>query len=115
MRKKIPIWKTAIDQYRPYLSLNDAFKAIRFVIENNIFNNQTYNILSNNFTVRQILELVKKNINRIKINYVSSKIMNQLSYKVSKKKFEKLGCKLNYDISNDIYKTLKIFKIKNII
>ena len=115
MGKKIPIWKTAIDQYRPYLSLNDAFKAIKFVIENNIFNNQTYNILSNNFTVRQILGLIKKNINKIKINYINSKIMNQLSYKVSKKKFESLGCKLNYDISNDIYKKLKIFKIKNII
>ena len=35
--------------------------------------------------------------------------MNQLSYKVSKKKFESLGCKLKYQISNDIYKTLKIF------
>ena len=115
MGKQIPVWKTAIDQYRPYLSLNDAFKAIRFIIENNIFNNQTYNILSNNFTVRQILELIKKKINKIKINYITSKIMNQLSYKVSKKKFESLGCKLKYEISNDIYKTLKIFKIKNII
>jgi nucleoside-diphosphate-sugar epimerase len=115
MQKTIPIWKTAIDQYRPYLSLKDAFKAIKFIVENNIFNNQTYNILTNNLTVRQILRLIKKFINNIRIHYVNSKIMNQLSYKVSKKKFENLGCKLNYDISNDIYKTLKNFKIKNII
>jgi nucleoside-diphosphate-sugar epimerase len=115
MRKTIPIWKTAIDQYRPYLSLKDAFKAIKFIIENNIFNNQTYNILTNNLTVRQILRLIKKFINNIRVHYVNSKIMNQLSYKVSKNKFENLGCKLNSNISKDVYETLKIFKIKNII
>ena len=40
--------------------------------------------------------------------------MNQLSYKVDKRKFEKLGIKLNYKIKNDIKDTLKsLSSIKN--
>ena len=48
-RKDIPIWNNAIDQHRPYLSLNDAIKTIVFVINKNLFNQQIYNVLTNNY------------------------------------------------------------------
>ena len=35
----IHIYKTAFKQFRPYLSLKDAFKTFKFCIENNLFNN----------------------------------------------------------------------------
>ncbi len=110
MKLAIPIWNTALNQYRPYLSLSDAYKSINTIIKKNIFDREIYNILSNNFTVKQILDLIKKENYKIKIKLTKSRIMNQLSYKVSKEKFEKWGIKLNNSIKKDIKETLALFK-----
>ncbi len=107
---RIPVWKTAINQYRPYLSLNDAYRAIKSIMIKNIFDRDIYNILSENFTVKQILDLIRNEGYRPKINFTNSKIMNQLSYKVSKTKFERIAVKLNGSIKKDIKQTLNLFK-----
>ena len=77
--EKIKVYKTALHQYRPYLSLTDAFKLFKFCIENDFFENDIYNVVSNNFTVNQIINKIKKLKKGIKIAYVNSAIMNQLS------------------------------------
>ena len=87
--ENINVYKTALNQYRPYLSLKDAFKVFKFSIENNFFRNDIFNALSGNFTVKQILQMIKKYKKNIKIGFVSSPIMNQLSYHVSKEKIKK--------------------------
>ena len=58
MNEKINVYKNAMDQYRPYLSVRDAFKVFKFCIEKNFFNNDIFNALSGNFTVRQILNKI---------------------------------------------------------
>ena len=64
--------------------------------------------MSGNFTVGQILKKIKKYKKNINVKFVSSEIMNQLSYHVSKKKIEKEGLYLNYNIEKDIKDTLKL-------
>ena len=39
LNKSISVYKTALNQFRPYLSLNDAFKLFKFTIENDFFKN----------------------------------------------------------------------------
>ncbi len=109
----IPVWNNAIDQYRPYLALSDAIKTIIFFINKDIFNNQIYNVLTKNFTVRQILNTIKKNKYNLKIKKTNSQILNQNSYKVSKRKIDKLGLKLKNNINSDIKQTLKLFENLN--
>lgn len=106
MNKKITVWKTAMNQFRPYLSINDAFKAINFVIDKKLFNNQNYNILTENLTVRNIISEIKKNKYSTKVKLIKSKIMNQLTYKVSKIKIQNKGLKLNHKVKFEIKKTL---------
>ena len=60
LNEKILVYKTAYKQYRPYLSLKDAFKVFKFCIDKNIFNNDIYNALSGNYTVKQIITMIKK-------------------------------------------------------
>ena len=108
INENIYVYKTALNQYRPYLSLKDAFKTFKFCIEKDFFNNDVYNILSGNFTVRQILKKIKKHKKNIKVKLVKTEIMNQLSYHVSKIKIQKEGLNLNQDIENDIKDTLKL-------
>ena len=60
IKKEIPVWNDALDQFRPYLSLDDAIKTIIFFINRNLFNGEIYNVLTRNYTVRNILDLIKK-------------------------------------------------------
>ena len=108
--KDINVYKTALNQYRPYLTLRDAFKVFKFSIENDFFKNDIFNALSGNFTVNQIIKRIKKYKKKIKIKLVSSSIMNQLSYHVSQKKLNDEGLFLKSDIDKDIKDTIKLLK-----
>ena len=83
MKLKIPVWSTALNQYRPYLTLSDAYKAVNAIITKK-YDGEIYNILSNNHTVKQILNFIKSEEYNFMLKETKSKIMNQLSYKVSK-------------------------------
>ena len=109
LNQKIEVYKTALYQYRPYLSVRDAFKVFKFCIEKNCFKNDIFNAVSGNFTVNQILSKIKKRNKFIKVKLVNSEIMNQLSYHVDDKKIRSYGLKLNADLQKDIDDTLKLF------
>ena len=114
MNKPITVWKTAMNQYRPYLSLNDSYKAILFILKKNLFDKSIYNIVTTNLTVGQILKKIKKIKKNIRIKYTNSEIMNQLSYHVLSNKIKNKGLNLGKSIDKDIKDTFKIFKsIKN--
>mgnify|MGYP001299302722 FL=1 len=108
INENIHVYKTALNQFRPYLSLSDALKSFKFCIEKDFFQNDVFNILSGNFTVNQILKMIKKYKKKIYVKFVDAEIMNQLSYHVSKDKIEKEGLRLNYKIEKDIKNTLKL-------
>ena len=108
INENINVYKTAINQYRPYLSLRDAFKVIQFSIEKDFFKNDIYNALSGNYTVNQIIEKIRKRKKNLKIKLVNSEIMNQLSYHVSCKKLNREGLYLKNKIDKDINDTLNL-------
>ena len=108
--KPLPIWKSMMNKPRPYLSLKDAFRVIKFTIENNFFNNETFNILSENLTLKKIIGYFKKYKKTIKIKYGNSKLVNQYSYKISNEKFTRKALLLKSNIYHDINSTLKMFR-----
>ena len=110
LNNDITVYKTALNQYRPYLSLVDAFKVFKFTIEKDLFKNDIYNALSENCTVNQILQKIRKSKKNIKVKFVSSKIMNQLSYHVAKDKLNNEGLYLKNKIIYDIEDTMKLLK-----
>jgi UDP-glucose 4-epimerase len=88
--KEIPVWSTALNQLRPYLSLKDAFRVVKYVINQNLFDKGVYNVLTSNLTVQNICDYINRYCNKkIKIKFVNSEIMNQLSYEVSVEKIKK--------------------------
>ena len=110
MNENIYVYKTALNQFRPYLTLSDAFKVFKFCIEKDFFKNDIFNALSGNFTVKQIIDKIKKNKKNIKTKLVKTKIMNQLSYHVSSEKLKKNGLHLKGKIDKDIQQTLKLLE-----
>tara|TARA_B110001452_G_scaffold14308_1_gene11752 strand:- start:348 stop:1259 length:912 start_codon:yes stop_codon:yes gene_type:complete len=106
---KIHVYKTAYNQFRPYLSLRDSFKVFKFCLEKNFFKNDIYNALTGNFTVHQIINKIKKYKKNVKVKFVKSAIMNQLSYHVDDSKLKNEGLILKSDIKKDINEILKLF------
>ena len=110
-KKPLQVWRTALHQFRPYLSIRDSFKTFNFITKNKLFDRETYNVVSENMTVNDII----KNINKYKktnIKLVDERIMNQLSYKVNSSKIKKKGLILNSKIKKDIEKTFKLLDKK---
>jgi nucleoside-diphosphate-sugar epimerase len=107
--KPITVWKTAYEQQRPYLDINDAIRAFTFAIEKNIFDGEIYNIVTLNSTVKEILDCVKKSVSDVSIEFVDNEIMNQLSYTVLSKKIQNLGFEFYGSIDEEIAKTISLF------
>ncbi|MDP2593170.1 MAG: SDR family oxidoreductase [bacterium] len=103
----ITVWKTAWEQKRPYLDLSDCVSAIHFLIENDLFDGEIYNILTKNFTVKDIAEAIKRFTPSLKVAYVDSKIMNQLSYDVSDAKIRSKGFLPEGDLEKRVGETVK--------
>ena len=60
MGQPITVWSTAYDQKRPYLDLFDASRSIEFIIRNNLFDGRIYNILTENATVHQVVDIIRE-------------------------------------------------------
>ena len=112
MGEPLTVWKTAMNQKRPYLGVKDAVRSIKFIIENDLFNCTIFNILSCNSTVKQIIEIIKRKISKLNIELVETEIMNQLSYEVSCEKFKNTGFKFTDDIQKGIFNTIDLFNVK---
>ena len=110
MGQPLTVWKTALHQKRPYLALPDAIEAFKFIIKNNLFDGNIYNVLTENLTVNDIIDSIKKYIPKVDIEYVETQIMNQLSYDVSNQRFKKQGFKFKASIEDSISETIKLLK-----
>jgi nucleoside-diphosphate-sugar epimerase len=110
MGQPISVWRTAYDQKRPYLDLDDGVEAICMIIKNKIYDRQVYNVLSANLTVRNVVETIEKSVPDIKVEFVDTRIMNQLSYEVSIEKFKKKGFNPKGDFTKGIRETIEVLK-----
>jgi len=106
----IQVWQTAYDQMRPYLGVNDACSVIKFVIKNNIFNGETYNVVSSNTTVKYIVDVIRERYDSVEIQFVNSPIMNQLSYEVSADRIKACGFFPRENIRAGILDTLSFLE-----
>lgn len=104
----ITVWKTALNQKRPYLHLDDASNAITHIIQKNLFNGDVYNVLTSNSTVQDIIDVIKKKIPTLSIQLTDNQIMNQLSYNVSNDRFKKTGFTYHGSLKSGIDGTLEL-------
>jgi nucleoside-diphosphate-sugar epimerase len=106
----ITVWQTALYQHRPYLDLGDAIEAIKYIIQQNLYDRRIYNIVTTNASVNQIIEIIRKYIPDLSIQYVDTEIMNQLSYDVSNARFKSLGFEFKGDLEQGIDETIGLLK-----
>jgi nucleoside-diphosphate-sugar epimerase len=106
----LTVWRTALDQKRPYLDLHDAVRALKFVIERRLFDNGIYNVLTDNLTVGDIVAAIREQVPDLAVRLVDSRIMNQLSYTVDREKFESRGFRFEGDYKRGIAGSIEMLK-----
>ena len=113
MGQPITVWNTAYDQKRPYLDLLDASRAIIHIIENDIFDGRIYNVLTQNSTVRQVIDIIREFVPSLEVEFVDTKIMNQLSYEVLCDRFKSKGFVFSGDLKRGVKETILLLKNAN--
>ena len=110
MGQPLTVWKTALHQHRPYLDLGDAVESIKFIIQERRYDGKVYNVVTTNTSVSKIVDTISAHAPDTCIEHVDSKIMNQLSYHVSSKRFSDLGFVFKGDIKKGIGRTIDLLK-----
>ncbi len=113
MGQPITVWSTAYDQKRPYLDLFDAARAIAFIIRNDLFDGRVYNVLTQNATVRQVVDTIREFIPNVQLTFVDNQIMNQLSYEVSCERFLSEGFTFAGDLRRGVGETIGLLRQAN--
>jgi UDP-glucose 4-epimerase len=102
----IEVWHTASHQFRPYLDVADAVRAMIFVLRRRHFDGNVYNVLTLNATVAHVVEVLSGFVPNLRINYVESPLMNTLSYHVDATRFSRLGCEFSGSLERGIADTV---------
>ncbi|MBI5741426.1 MAG: NAD(P)-dependent oxidoreductase [Nitrospirae bacterium] len=108
--KPITVWRTAMDQKRPYLDLGDAVLALRFIMKRELYDNRVYNVLTANASVSEIVEIIRARISDLQVEYVDAKIMNQLSYHVLNDRFRALGFEFTGSLKDGIEEMVRLLR-----
>lgn len=110
MNLPITVWKTAFEQVRPYLDLHDAVRAMMFLINQNRWQGDLYNVVTLNTSVKDIIATIQTLIPTLQVEFVDTKIMNQFSYGVSTKKIEQQGFTFEGDLKKAVTETITLLK-----
>lgn len=106
----LSVWRTAWNQKRPYLDLDDCIRAINFILEQDACNGEIYNVLTQNYTVEEIVNAIREFIPSLEVRFVDSPIMNQLSYEADDRKIKTFGFAPKGDLRRGIAQTIEYLK-----
>jgi len=106
----ITVWRTALNQNRPYLELGDAIESVKFIMRRKLYDRKIYNVLTLNTSVKAIVDTIASHVPDMTIEYVDTAIMNQLSYQVLNRRFKDLGFEFRGDLEEGIGETIKLIR-----
>lgn len=106
----LTVWEDAYEQYRPYLALSDAIRAFQLMIEPGLGNGEVYNVLTQNNTVKQLVDTIHSYVPDVKVVFTKAPILNQTSYYVSCSKIRKHGFEPQGDLRKSIKETVDLLK-----
>lgn len=113
MWRPTAFWHMASDQKRPYLDLKDTARAMAFILDEDLFDRRIYNVLTQNATVSDIVDIILEFIPEIRVHFVDSPIMNQFSYEVSCERFTGCGFDFSGDLRKEIGEIISLLRNSN--
>jgi len=87
----LSVWKSAVNQKRPYLAIGDAVNAILHILEHDLFDRSLFNVVTENAELERVIQAIRRHRPDLKIELTDAPIHNQHSYSVSSAKFRATG------------------------
>jgi len=109
MNQPLTVWDSALESMRPYLGLRDAIRAYAFIGRHGK-PGEIYNVLTKNYSMKEILDSIRKFVPDLKIQITKSPLLNQKPYEVSSEKVKRLGFEFKDDLVQNIGETIKLFR-----
>lgn len=110
----IEVWRTASQQFRPYLDLTDAVRAMVFVLRGRRFDGRVYNLLTLNATVAHVVEVLASFVPELRVATVDSPLMNRLSYCVDNSRFRHVGFEASGSLARGIGDTVAMLTSRGV-
>jgi hypothetical protein len=77
-------------------------------LDNLQYFNQTYNVISGNFKLSDVVKSIEKVSDKVELNMVDTPLLNQFSYDVSDDKVRKTGFEPKDKLEVSVKETLKL-------
>lgn len=113
MGTPLTVWTTAYEQKRPYLHLDDCVDAIGFAIDRHLFDGRVYNVVTENASVKQVVDHIRSHVPTLEVKFVESRIMNQLSYEVLNTRLTEAGFGVRRTLGEGIADSIALLRNAN--
>lgn len=105
----LSVWRTAIDQRRPYLDIGDAVRAIHFLIARDRFDGDTFDVVTETATVRDAIAILREIVPDLLVEYVDSAVMTSRSQDVAARRIRAEGLVFAGSLRGGIAGTMEAF------
>ncbi len=87
----LTVWASARTEKRPYLHVADTSRAILFSLGRSDMYGEIYNVVGENASINRIIEVIKTQVESVRVTITPSPSLNQVSYELDGSKIERLG------------------------
>lgn len=109
----LTVWRTAYEQRRPYLDIEDAARCIAFFLEADRCDGRIYNVVTVNSTVHEVVDRIRAQVPSVAVRFVDERIMNQLSYEVRADRIQAAGFRFTGSMERGIADTVALLRRAN--
>ena len=109
----LTVWRTAYEQRRPYLDIEDAARCVAFFLEGDRCDGRVYNVVTANATVHEVVDRIRAHVPELAVRFVDERIMNQLSYEVRADRIQKAGFRFTGSMERGIADTIALLRRAN--
>jgi UDP-glucose 4-epimerase len=113
MGTPLTVWRTAYEQRRPYLDLEDAARCVAFFLDGDRCDGRIYNVVTTNATVHEVVDRIRAHAPDLAVRFVDERIMNQLSYEVRADRIQKAGFRFAGSMERGIADTIALLRHAN--
>jgi UDP-glucose 4-epimerase len=103
----LTVWRTSIDQRRPYLHVDDAVRALGFVIELDENPGVILDVASDTATVHDVIEILSQLFADLRVEFIDSPLMNTHSFSVDCDPLRHMGFEFQGDLGGGISETAR--------
>ena len=96
-------------QLRPFVHVDDVSRAIAFCVADARTGDGVFNVVGENASVNQILDLLERHFPRMLVVHTDKEILNQISYEVDGGKLRRLGFSTEHTLEDGVEEYARLY------